>query len=217
MLQKSQPIALYLTATVFNLVIQSSTPAATIFWDLELFNESGTQVGNGEFSYDSETIDTILLRSLMGNSEITVETLLESISINLLGESIPINSETWWELNSANATKQIQGLGRASNTIINEWRFPTATPLDFPLASIFSLTGSSTESEGEGSWNFDGTEPLPFTSLVPESLRGLTISGRWEATLRDSSSQSISESDSMSALIFLGSFGVMTLAKKERT
>ncbi|MBW4502256.1 MAG: hypothetical protein KME57_22470 [Scytonema hyalinum WJT4-NPBG1] len=28
--------------------------AASIFWDLEFFNDSGEQVGTGEFSYDLE-------------------------------------------------------------------------------------------------------------------------------------------------------------------
>lgn len=223
-------------------VTVSSASAATLFWDIQLFDETGTQVGEGEFSYDPDTTDTISFTNSTNptGTQVTVNTLLDSYSVDLLGETIisePFR-DPWFELNSDDALQSI-GVSTSGQQIQDIWQAPFATTIR-GSANVLNLSGSSTDTTAEGVWDFDSNFPLLESNIeegivtdFPDSLRNTAISGNWNATLRggtdsDSSdsggdtpgsdvSQTTPESDSIVALLGLAGLGAMLTRKKRNS
>lgn len=71
--------------------------ATTAFWDLQFFDDSGTQVGSGEFSYNTDTL-TFIPTSYLADSGFYVSTGLESFSANIDGVEWDdsFSYSKWW-------------------------------------------------------------------------------------------------------------------------
>ena len=85
-------------ALSFTVVEVKQVQAATISWDLEFFDNAGAQLGNGQFSYNTDTttfVQTIPISSPMG---FNVQNALESFSANIQAQSWGFEAPgvTWW-------------------------------------------------------------------------------------------------------------------------
>ena len=210
----------------------SSVKAAALFWDIELFDDANTLVGGGEFSYDPKTTDTISFSNASNpqGTQVTVNTLLDSFSLNLLGEELisQPGGNPWWQSNSNTAMQSIGVLRSFGRLVQDRWQSGEFSTTVYG-ADVISLSGSSTATTGEGIWDFNAEDSSLLETNIdlgfinfPESLLGVKISGTWNATLRttpdntpDSSVKATPESSSIATLLALAGLGIVTATPKK--
>ena len=107
---------------------------------------------------------------------------MDSFTLNLLEAELSINPDVidfWWNENSANAMQQLRS-ENFGDVVGNGWSIPDG----FAIPALFQISGSSTETTGQGTWSF---ADRGFASGTPfASLEGLSISGTWNGALRGS-------------------------------
>lgn len=183
---KVSKLSQYLTLTGLGILISAVAPvtAATITFDLEFFEDSGTQVGDGEFSYDDEA-STCFELSFAGdcsrepsedpndfNDVFFVENALTDFSATINGEDWSGAYGHWW---SDDESGQLPGEQSASRygISINDSRWFFGDSFFGEGDMIMDFTQSS-DTYGEGNW---------LQNVVPsgggEPFAG---SGTWQAT-----------------------------------
>lgn len=167
-------------------ILASAIPvsAATITFDLDFFDDSGTEVGDGEFSYDDEA-STCFELSVAGdcsrepledpddfNDVFFVENALTDFSATIDGEDWSGAYGRWW---SDDESGQLPGEQSASRYGIsigeNSWFFGDD---DFGTRQFVMDSTQSSDTYGEGNWL---QEVVPSGGGDP--FAGL---GTWQAT-----------------------------------
>ena len=145
--------------------------AASIFWDLDFFDNDGDNVGFGEFSYDPDTTTTFDIFPPLGGS-VTVNTALESFEATILGIEQDVSLDKWWTPNDPVATRGITQF-RGGAGVSDRWF--SGDP--FFGNGSFVMEGRSTETTGGGDWSLfflDNSLDPPFFGAT----------GTWIATVR---------------------------------
>ena len=178
-------------------ILASAIPvsAAAITFDLDFFDDNGTQVGDGEFSYDDEA-STCFELSFAGdcsrepsedpndyNDVFFVENALTDFSATINGEDWSGAYGHWW---SDDESGQISGEQSASRSDIfindNRWFFGDSFFGEGEMIMDFT---QSSDNSGEGSWLQEVVPPGggdPFAG-----------SGTWQATRVGTVSEPLSE------------------------
>ncbi|NMG07639.1 hypothetical protein [Brasilonema sp. UFV-L1] len=203
-------IVLSLTATQIKPV-----QAASVFWDLNFFNDSGEQIGNGEFSYDPEktaivTFNTFTPTTGTGTTTISVTGIVDSFSVNVAGLEWGTkdfrNRTFWWVPNNSESTKgqSVRVRSVIPVSIVNSWQLieNDVTVGPFGPYTRFSMSGGSTEFLGEGTW--EQTEVVARTDSSGNFMgyNFLETKGVWTGVQRNA--KSIPEASSVFALLGLG-------------
>ena len=175
----------YLTLTGLGILI-STVPvtAATITFDLDFFDDGGTEVGDGQFSYDDETATCVELSPVGDcfqepsedpndfNDVFFVENALTNFSATINGEDWDLGYITWWGDDESGQLPGYQATSRYGIFINeNRWFFGDGYFGERQLS--IGITQFS-DTSGEGSWNQDVVPPgggNPFAGA-----------GTWEAT-----------------------------------
>lgn len=191
-MSKISQLSQYLTLTGLGILI-STVPvtAATITFDLDFFDDSGTQVGDGQFSYDDE--ETLSCYQITNSFECDLQSTdilidefgeipeptvisnaLTDFSANIDGIDWDYGDAylTWWGDDSTGQQPgQISVSRNGSFAESNYWFFGDGFTGTEQFAMNFD---SSSDTFGEGDW---------FQSIVP-SVSGLPSenSGPWQAT-----------------------------------
>lgn len=190
-------------ASLATMTVLTSTPsvqAATLFYDLNFFDDSGEQVGSGSFSYD----DTAPFEGTFEHPF----TQLEFVDID--------TSEGWYKLQSFEA--QINGINWDITDSVGGddavfWRpFETEKPASV-IRDRFGLPYKR-----PGTWLFGDTRFLPSLLVESDSWIQLAMNtptgiifGSWEATQRLTTP--VPEPSSIFSLIIFGT-GSLIMASK---
>ena len=212
-------------------ILASAIPvsAATITFDLDFFDDSGTQVGNGEFNYDDEAL-TCFEYSEVGdcsrepledpddyNDVFFVENTLTDFSATINGEDWSGAYGHWW---SDDKSGQLPGEQSASRYGIsigeNSWFFGDVEPGIRQFVMDFT---QSSDTSGEGSWL---QEVVPSGGGNP-----FAGSGTWQATRvgtvsepsvpAPSPSEAVPESSTIFGALVAMVFGYLSKRKFART
>ena len=215
-------------------ILASAIPvsAATITFDLDFFDDSGTEVGDGEFSYDDEALTCIEFSEAGDcsrepsedpddynyyNDVFYVENALTDFSATINGEDWSEAYGYWW---SDDETGQLPGEQSASRYGIsindNSWFFGDGSFGERQLS--IDITQSS-DTSGEGNWLQNVVPPgggNPFAG-----------SGTWQATRvgtglepsvpAPSPSEAVPESSTIFAALVAMVFGYLSKRKFPRT
>ncbi len=147
--------------------------AATIGYDLKFFNNSGNEVGLGEFTYDPDTsicIPEIPIDEFCEFGGLSIATELTNFSVNILGTQWKLNDragQLWWDEQLSTVKGAFARGGNIS--ISNQWLFG-----DQVFAGTF-LDMDGIEGQSGGIWRQD----LNFNNFVE---------GTWIAELKDTTS-----------------------------
>jgi hypothetical protein len=215
-------------------ILASAIPvsAANITFDLDFFNDSGTEVGDGEFSYDDEAL-TCFEYSEVGdcsrepsedpddddyyNDVFYVENALTNFSATINGEDWSGGYGHWW---SDDESGQLPGEQSASRYGIsigeNRWFFGD---VDFGTRQFVMDFTQSSDTSGEGNW---------LQNVVPpgggDPFAG---SGTWQATRvgtesessvpAPSPSEAVPESSTIFGALAAMVFGYLSKRKFPRT
>lgn len=188
-ISKKLPKLAVITATAalsFTVIDAKPVKAELVWWDMEFFDNTGGQVGSGEFSYDLDTTTFIvtlpypvdplndpLCQGNLDSCGFYVDTALESFSANILGVQFGKQLTAWWNSNTVPPMGHLYG-GRAGRGVGSGWFFG-----DDLGNKQFSISRNGiTSSTGNGSWLLAGSE-IPQPGFY---------SGNWTATLRNSTS-----------------------------
>ena len=152
---------------IFNL---DSVSAATIGYDLRFFNDSGNEVGLGEFSYDPDTttcIPEIPIDESCQFSGLLVTTELTDFSANISGTEWRLRDSAgqhWWD--EATSTVKGASITRSGILLQDQWFFGD----QFFAENLLAMSGTS-----GGSW----IQVLDTTNF---------LSGTWTAQLQSTTS-----------------------------
>lgn len=182
---KFSQLSQYLTLTGLGILI-STVPvtAATITFDLDFFDDSGTEIGDGQFSYDDEA-STCFESSVVGdcsrepslnpndfNDVFFVENALTDFSATISGEDWSGAYGHWW---SDDEIGQLSGEQISSRYGIsladNQWFFEEG---DFGTEQFAMNFTQSSDTSGEGNW---------LQNVVPSGGGNpFAGAGTWQAT-----------------------------------
>ncbi|MBW4669739.1 MAG: hypothetical protein KME60_20570 [Cyanomargarita calcarea GSE-NOS-MK-12-04C] len=194
--------------------MQQPAQAATLFWDLNFFDSTGTLVGNGEFT--SEPDKTVVGTTLRLGSNFPYYPLIEenfeiqnyltNFSANIVGRkwldssTQPPNQVTW--LDSYEGTKELRSSGLRYDpnvSIANNWEIGGKggdSPFN-PIRQALFLEGKGLEENQVwgGSW---------LERIVEEDrgIRVIETTGTWRATVRNL--QSVPEPDTVLGIATFG-------------
>ncbi|MEL7039795.1 MAG: hypothetical protein AAFO04_29970 [Cyanobacteria bacterium J06592_8] len=204
-------ITLVASSLILNLVTIGVTPAqaSLVFWDLDFFENSGTQVGDGEFGYDPTTttfVQTSVIFPGFPVEGFEVQTALETFSANVFEDTFELNTlpglVAWWAESDRNPGQQLFDPREPIPTITeNRWIF-------LPQEQWLFISGMQEISDAlwAGSWSY-----IKFTSsTIPEPIFG---SGQWTATLRP---QAVPEPTTTLGLLAFSALGVASAWKSKR-
>lgn len=178
--------------------------AASIFWDLEFFNDSGEQVGTGEFSYDPEATANVTA----GRPPVTISVsgIVDSFSANVAGlewgKEDFLSRTFWWVPNSAEATRGQSIRSRFGTFIVNFWELKENDAAQESPFSTLIISGGSTEFLAEGTWEQTQSIPQQNSSGNIISFDFLETQGAWTAVQRNA--KSIPEGSLVFALLGIG-------------
>lgn len=181
--------------------------AATVTFDLDFFDDSGAEVGDGQFSYDDE--ETLTCLQITNSFDCFPESSFEELSVqeisdlymapvtilnnvltdfsaNIYGIDWNESYETWW---SDDETEQLPGQISVSRSgsfaSFNSWFFGDP----FLGTEQFLMNfDSSSDTFGEGTWFQSLVEPV-----FPNPDSPFETGGTWQATRVTSSPASASE------------------------
>lgn len=232
---KITKLSQYIAFTGLSILASAIIPvsAATITFDLDFFDDSGTEVGNGEFSYDDE--ETLTCLQITDSFECGIEPTEEEIDI--YGEPTVISNAltdfsanidgidwnygdaylTWWSDDSTGQPPgQISVSRNGSFPEDNYWFFGDGF---FGIEQFYMDFDRSSDTFGEGNWGQSIVEPvseLPFAD-----------SGIWQATRvgtgsessvpAPSPSEAVPESSTIFGTLVAMIFGYLSRRKFART
>lgn len=175
----------YLTLTGLGILISAiPVTAATITFDLDFFDDGGTEVGDGQFSYDDEALTCVELSPVGDcfrepledpndfNDVFFVENALTDFSATINGEDWDLGYITWWGDDESGQLPGYQAPSRYGISIAeNSWFFGDG---DFGERQLSIDITQSSDIYGEGSWEQNVIPPgggNPFAGA-----------GTWQAT-----------------------------------
>ncbi len=169
--------------------IAAPTQAATLTWGLTFFDNAGTPVGTGEFSYDDEVLTFVQTIPIAAPVGFEVNNALTNFSATVLGKEWRLGDRpgvTWWQPASSKKLGQ-QVISRYGIAIADTWFFGdvafgtrqfslqggTQNPTGWGGSWVQSIA-ELVPSVGSGSWSAS-----PSSAAVPEpsTVLGVTLIG----------------------------------------
>lgn len=185
--QKTAAIAF--SAIVSAGTITAPAQAATLTWGLSFFDNAGTPVGNGEFSYDDQALTFVQTIPISAPVGFEVNNALTSFSATVLGKEWSLSDRpgvTWWQPTQPKNLGQ-QRISRSGIFIADTWFFG-----DGMLGTRqFLLQG---DSQNSASWG--GSWVQSIAALTPSFS-----SGSWSAS---SSSAAVPEPSTVLGATLVG-------------
>jgi hypothetical protein len=209
-------LALTASSIILGVGVMGVTPAqaSLVFWDLDFFDESGEQVGDGEFSYNSDTTTfvqtSVLLPELFPIEGFEVQSALEVFSINVVGETFGLEDEpgfvTWWFDSDRNPGQQLVDPRRPVPSIReNSWFFPEGGSAFGGQWLFMDEMEEISNTLWVGDWNY-----IKFDSpTIPEPI---FASGKWSAILR---SRTVPEPTTTLGLLAFSALGAASTLKRK--
>ena len=187
-MSETPKIALNLVLTGLVLFVAATVPAeaATFQFELSFFDENRTPVGNGQFSYDDESVTCIQL-SPAGVCEpndplfgwldaILVKNVLTDFSATVDGENWHLSLVSWWNDDSSGQLAGSQLVSRSGPRVRdNFWLF--GDPF-FGREQLSLDFAQSSDTNAQGTW---GLQVLPSNSSMEPKFN----SGTWQARRAD--------------------------------
>ena len=165
--QKTAAIAF--SAVVSAGTITAPAQAATLTWGLTFFDNAGTPVGSGEFSYDDQALTFVQTIPISAPTGFEVNNALTKFSATVLGKEWSLSDRpgvTWWQPTEPTSLGQ-QEISRYGIFITNNWFFGGQSTV-----RQFLLYNSQPNPAG---WGGDWTQAIP--GFIPSFG-----SGSWTAS-----------------------------------